>query len=40
MHLDAGYDYQPCRQVLAVRAWWVRSLLVACQPRFRLVAGG
>jgi hypothetical protein len=24
VHLDAAYDYQPCRQVLTERAWWAR----------------
>ena len=40
VHLDAGYDDQPCRQVLAERAWSVRSPPVGCQPRSRRVAAG
>jgi transposase len=40
VHLDAGDDYQPCRQVLAARPWPARSPLVGCQPRSRSAAGG
>jgi hypothetical protein len=40
VHLDAGYDYQPCPQVLGVRSMVGQSLLVGCQPRFRLAAAG
>ena len=40
VHLDAGYDDQPCRQILAERGWSPRSLPVGCQHRSRLAAGG
>jgi hypothetical protein len=40
VHLDAGYDYQPCRQVLATRAWWARSRRGASRHRCRPAAGG
>ena len=40
VHPDAGYDYQPCRQVLAARAMAARSPLVGCQLRSRPAAGG
>ena len=40
VHLDAGYDYQPCRQVLAERAWWARSPPAGCQHRSRRAAAG
>jgi transposase len=40
VHLDAGYDYQPCRQVLAAWAWSARSPPVGCQHRSRPTAAG
>jgi transposase len=35
VHLDAGYDYQSCRDVLADRGWSARSPPAGCQPRSR-----
>jgi transposase len=40
VHLDAGYDYQPCRQVLAARGIGARSPPAGCQRRSRLAAAG
>jgi transposase len=40
VHLDAGYDDQPCRQVLAERAWSARSLPVGYRRRSRPAAVG
>jgi hypothetical protein len=40
VHRDAGYDYQPCRQVLAERGWSARSPCGASQPRSRPGAVG
>jgi transposase len=40
VHLDAGYDYQPCRQVLADREMVGQIAAGGCRPRSRLVAGG
>jgi transposase len=40
VHLDAGYDYQPCRQVLAARGMVARSPRGACQPRSRRADAG
>jgi hypothetical protein len=37
---DAGYDYQPCRQVLSERAWSARSPHVASPHRCRPAAAG
>jgi hypothetical protein len=36
MHLDAGYDYQPCRQVVAARAMAAQIATAGC----RLLGGG
>jgi transposase len=40
VHLDAGYDYQPCRQVLAARGIGARSPPAGRQRRSRLAAAG
>jgi hypothetical protein len=40
VHLDAGYDYQPCRAVLAARAWPARSPGAASRHRSRRGAVG
>ena len=40
VHLDAGYDYQPCRQLLAARAWPAGSPPAGYQHPPRPVAGG
>jgi transposase len=40
VHLDAGYDYQPCRQALAARGMSARSPRGACQPRSRRADAG
>jgi hypothetical protein len=40
VHLDAGYDYQPRRQVLTTRGMWARSPPAGGQLRSRSVAGG
>jgi hypothetical protein len=40
VHLDAGYDWQPCRQILAERGWWARSLPVGCRRRSRWADAG
>jgi hypothetical protein len=38
--LDAGYDYQPCRQILTGMAWPARSPPAGRQPRSRRAAAG
>jgi transposase len=40
VHLDAGYDYQTCRQVLADRGMVGQIASRGCQHRSRLGAGG
>jgi predicted RNase H-related nuclease YkuK (DUF458 family) len=40
VHLDAGYDYQTCRDVLVDRGMVGQIALVGCQPRSRLTVGG
>jgi Transposase DDE domain len=40
VHLDAGYDYQTCRQVLAKRAWPARSPPAGGRHRSRPTVGG
>ena len=40
VHLDAGYDWKPCRQILAERGMVVRSLPVGCRRRSRWVDAG
>jgi transposase len=40
VHLDAGYDYQPCRQVLAERGMVGQIATRASRPRSRRAAGG
>ena len=40
VHLDAGYDYQPCRQVLAARAMAAEIAARGVPARSRPAAGG
>jgi hypothetical protein len=40
VHLDAGYDHQPCRQVLAARAMVAEIATRGCRHRSRRVAAG
>jgi hypothetical protein len=40
LHLDAGYDYQPCRQVLATRGMTAISPPAGDQRRSRRIVGG
>jgi transposase len=40
VHLDAGYDYQPCRQVLVARGLVREIATRACQPRSRPADAG
>ena len=40
VHLDAGYDYHPCRRVLAARGMVGQIATRGARPRFRRVAGG
>jgi transposase len=40
VHLDAGDDYQPCRQILTSRGMVGEIATRGCQPRSRLAAGG
>ena len=40
VHLDAGYDYQPCRQVLAKRGMAGEIATRGSEPRSRRAAGG
>jgi hypothetical protein len=40
VHLDAGYDWKPCRQILTERGWPQRSPPVGCQHPSRPVADG
>ena len=40
VHLDAGYDYQPCRQVLADRGMVGQIATGGSQRRSRRAAGG
>jgi IS5 family transposase len=35
VHLDAGYDYRPCRQALAERRMVGEIATRGCQPRSR-----
>jgi hypothetical protein len=39
VHLDAGYDYQPCRQVLAERGMAAQIAAVGCRHPSRSAAG-
>jgi transposase len=40
VHVDAGYDYQPCRQALAARGWWARSPPAGCPRQSGPAAAG
>jgi transposase len=40
VHLDAGYDYHPCRRVLAARGMVGQIATRGAPARFRRVAGG
>jgi hypothetical protein len=40
VHLDAGYDYQPCRQALADRGMAGQIATAGCQLRSRRVTAG
>jgi hypothetical protein len=40
VHLDAGYDYQPCRQVLAERGMVGQIATRGVRRRSRWAAGG
>src|SRR4051794_7854682 len=40
VHLDAGYDYRPCRDALDQRAWSVRSSTAANRRPSRWAAAG
>jgi transposase len=40
VHLDAGYDYQPCRQVLTARAMVGQIAARGCRRRSRWAAAG
>ena len=40
VHLDAGYDWQPCRQVLAERGWPTRLSREASPLQFRRASAG